>query len=164
MSEWEISGDLWNTHFIHLLIGKLIATWNVFASNSCIHVRLDSSRCNGVDGDLLVASVNRLSKSATGCSGKDAEGHYHAANEGINGSFRSRVDRMLRDTLYRCRIGARQDDAATDTQMSVCFSCDKELATSVDSKDSIEFLTLRSALTDLVWISPPLTSPDTSFI
>ena len=42
---------------VDLIVGHLVATRNVLLANSVVHVGLDATRGNAVDGNLLLASV-----------------------------------------------------------------------------------------------------------
>jgi len=108
---------------VNLLVGKVLAVWNVLFADSLVHVGFDATGRNGVDGDFLVTTVDG-----------------HASDEGLDGTLASGVDSVLGDTLGLTCNGAHQDDAATNLEVFVGFSCDKELSTSVDVEDSVVFL------------------------
>src|ERR1700733_14283844 len=108
---------------VNLLIRKVLAVWNVLFADSLVHVGFDATGPNGVDGDFLVTTVDG-----------------HASDKGLDGTLASRVDSVLGDTLGLTCNGAHQDDAATDLEVFVGFSFEKELSTSVDVEDSVIFL------------------------
>lgn len=88
-----------------------------------VHVGLDATWGNGVDGDLLVAAVDG-----------------HAADEGLDGTLGAGVDGVLWNTLGLAGDGAHQDDAAADGEVLVGLAGDEELATGVDVEDAVELL------------------------
>lgn len=88
-----------------------------------VHVGLDTTRGNSVNGDLLVTEVDG-----------------HAADEGLNGSLRARVDGMLGDTLGLASDGTHEDDTAADLEVLVGLAGNEELATGVDGEDAVELL------------------------
>lgn len=42
---------------INLVVGELLASWDVLAADSVVHVGFDATRSNAVDSDLLFASI-----------------------------------------------------------------------------------------------------------
>lgn len=113
----------YKTHLVDLFVLQLVAVGDVLSAYSVVHVGLDSTRCDSVDGDLLVAEV---------------EGH--AADEGLNGSLAAGVDSVLGDTLSLASDAAHHDEAATDLEVLVGLAGDEELATGVDAEDAVELL------------------------
>lgn len=130
------SGDArninWHTHSVHgrpcsrilinLLIVQVLAVGDVLLAHGVVHVSLDTTGGDGVDGDFLVAAVDG-----------------HAAHESLDGTLAAGVDGVFGHALGLACDGAHEDDAAADFKVLVCFSCDEELAASVDAEDSVEF-------------------------
>jgi hypothetical protein len=42
---------------VDLVVGELVTTGNVLAAHGVVHVGLDTTGCNAVDGDPLLASI-----------------------------------------------------------------------------------------------------------
>lgn len=108
---------------VDLVVAEVLAVWNVLTADSVVHVSLDATWGDSVDSDLLVTAVNS-----------------HAADKGLNGTLGARVDSVLGDTLGLASDGAHQDDAATDRQVLVGLTGNEELATGVDTEDTVELL------------------------
>lgn len=111
------------TYLVDLVVGELLSTGDVLAANLVVHVGLNSTGSDTVDGDLLVTSVDG-----------------HAADESLNGTLGAGVDGVLGHTLGLAGDGAHQDDAAADGKMLVRLAGDEELATGVDAEDAVELL------------------------
>ena len=93
------------------------------------HISDGAAGCDGIDGDLLLATVL-----------------CQASDEGVYRRFRGRIERVLGYSEVDGRIGAHENDAAALAKVFVRFSCNEELAAGVDIEDTIEFV-LRPPLT-----------------
>ena len=86
----------------------------------CVHVGLDASRGNGVDGDVLGASID----------GK-------ATGEGLNGGLGACVESVVGDAGHgRCN-GGSQDDAAIICKVAQSVLGDEELAARIQAEDLV---------------------------
>jgi len=108
---------------IDTIIGQLLSSGNVLSANLVVHVGLNSTRSNAVDGDLLVTEVNR-----------------HASHESLNGTLATRVDSVLGNTLGLTSDGSHHDETATNRQVFVCLAGNEELSSSVDAHDTVVLL------------------------
>ena len=108
---------------VDLLVVQVGAVGDVLFADSVVHVGLDTTGGNGVDGDLLVSTVDG-----------------HASDKGLNGALAAGVDGVFGDALGLASDGTHQDDTATHLEVLVCFSCDEELSTGVDVEDAVELL------------------------
>lgn len=88
-----------------------------------VHVGLDATGGNSVDGDLLVAKVDG-----------------HAAHESLNGTLGRRVDGVLGDGLGLTGDRSHEDQATADREVLVRLAGDEELATGVDVEDAVKLL------------------------
>lgn len=87
------------------------------------HVRDGSSGSDGIDGDLL----------PPGIFGQDLD-------EGGDGRFRRRVDRMAWYAIIEGGVGRHQNDSASLIQVTVRLAGNKELGAGVEAEYAIEFL------------------------
>jgi hypothetical protein len=108
---------------VDAVVVELVASGNVLAADSVVHVGLDSTGSNNVDSDLLLTSIDS-----------------HAASESLNGTLGARVDGVLGNTLGLASDGAHKDDAATDFHPLVCLLGNEELAAGVDGHDTVVLL------------------------
>jgi hypothetical protein len=108
---------------VNLVVGEVLTAGNVLAADGVVHVGLDATGGNSVDGDALVTGVDG-----------------HAADEGLDGTLGTGVDGVLGDTLGLTGDGAHQDDAAADGKVLVGLTGDEELAAGVDLEDAVELL------------------------
>jgi len=117
--DWGPSGGV----LVDLVVGEVGSTGDVLTADGVVHVGLDATWGDTVDGDLLVTSVNG-----------------HAAGEGLDGTLGGGVESVLWDTLGLTGDGAHQDDAAADGEVLVGLTGNEELSTGVDGEDTVEFL------------------------
>lgn len=108
---------------VDLVVGEVLTTGDVLAADGVVHVGLDATGGNSVDGDALVTAVDG-----------------HAADEGLDGTLGARVDGVLGDTLGLTGDGAHQDDTAANGKVLVGLTGNEELATGVDLEDTVELL------------------------
>lgn len=108
---------------VNLCVVQVFTVGDVLLADGVVHVGLDTTGGHSVDGDLLVSTVNG-----------------HAADKGLDGTLAAGVDGVLGDTLGLTGDGAHQDDAASNLEVLVCFSCDEELSSGVDGEDTIKLL------------------------
>lgn len=108
---------------VDLVVGEVLTTGDVLAADGVVHVGLDTTGGDGVDGDALVTAVDG-----------------HAADKSLDGTLGAGVDGVLGDTLGLTGDGAHQDDAAADGEVLVGLTGDEELATGVDLEDAVELL------------------------
>lgn len=108
---------------VDLVVGELLTTGDVLAADLVVHVGLDATRGDAVDGDLLVTAVDG-----------------HAANEGLDGTLGTGVDGVLGDTLGLAGDGSHEDDAAADLKVLVGLTGNEELPTGVDFHNAVVLL------------------------
>lgn len=110
-------------HLLSLLGCVLLAIRDVVVGDIMKHICHGASWCDAIDSDLLITAI----------LGEDA-------NEGVDGAFRSRIERVSRNTEVLGSIRRGHNDPASLGQVSICFSSNKKLTPSIQAKDSIEFL------------------------
>ena len=126
---------------VDLVVAELLASGNVLAADSVVHIGLDATGGNAVDCDLLLTSICR--SSARVCQKiAGALTDSHAPGEGLDGTLGARVDGVLGHTLGLTSDGSHKDDAAANFHPLVRLLGDEELTTSVDVEDTVELLRL----------------------
>jgi len=110
---------------VDLVVAERLASRNVLAANSVVHIGLDATGGDTVDGNLLLSSVDS-----------------HAPGECLDGTLGAGVDSVLGDTLGLASDGSHQDDTATDFHPLVGLLGDEELTTGVDVEDTVKLLRL----------------------
>ena len=71
---------------------------------------------------------------------EDRHTNSHAADESLNGTLRTRVDSVLRNSLSLTSNGTHHDQTTSNFQILVSLSGNEELTSSVDIHDTIIFL------------------------
>ena len=102
---------------------SLIAAGHVVPAVLVVHVRLDATRSDSVDGDALLATI-------------DGE----SASETLNGSLGASIQSMVGNTADGRGDGRGKDDPTASAAVLQALLCDEELAPAVEVEDLVEQL------------------------
>ena len=108
---------------VNLLVVQVVAVGDILFAHCVVHVGLDATGRNGIDGDLLVAAVDG-----------------HATDERLDRALAARVDGMFRHALRLARDAAHENDAPAHLEDLVRLAGYEELAAGVDVHDAVVFL------------------------